>query len=284
MSLLQLPEVQADARLAHMNFDIRPDALETWEPELQAAAADLATSISIYGPIGPSLDGTGVTDRSIAAALRSIGAKDVTVNINSPGGNYFQGVAIYNLLRQHQGKVTINVLGMAASAASLVAMSGDEIMMGEGARMMIHNAWGVAIGNRHDMAAAAEQLAPLDADMAKAYAERSGIPAERIATLMDAETWMGVDDAVAQGFATGRLAASSVSKDRKPATNRKAMAMVEAALSQTGMSRAARRDTLKALFSGMPSAAEEPATPSAGDDNIAALLQTTLLTLRGETA
>jgi ATP-dependent protease ClpP protease subunit len=283
MSLLQLPEVLADARLAHMNFDVRPDALESWEPELQAAAGDPATSISIYGAIGPSLDGSGVTDRSIAAALRSIGAKDLTVNVNSPGGNYFQGVAIYNLLRQHQGKVTINVLGMAASAASLVAMAGDEINMGEGARMMIHNAWGVAIGNRHDMAAASEQLAPLDADMAKAYAGRSGISQDNVASLMDAETWMSADDAVAKGFATGHLSATSISKDRKQTGNRKAMAMVEAALSQVGMSRAARRDTLKALFSGTPSAAED-ATPSAGDEEVAALLQTTIKTLRGESS
>jgi len=284
MSLLPLPEVQADARLAHVNFDIRPDALESWEPELQAAAADPATSISIYGPIGPTFDGSGVTDRTVAAALRSIGAKDVTVNVNSPGGNYFQGVAIYNLLRQHQGKVTINVLGMAASAASLVAMAGDEINMGEGARMMIHNAWGVAIGNRHDMAAASEQLAPLDADMAKAYSSRSGIAADEVSKLMDAETWMSADDAVAKGFATGNLAASGVTKDRKTTGNRKAMAMVEAALAQSGMSRSARRDTLKALFSGMPSAAEEPATPSAGDDDSAALLQTIIHSLKGETA
>ena len=279
MSLLQLPDIRADANLAKINFDLRPDALESWEPGLQAAASDPATSISIYGPIGPSMDGTGVTDRTIAAALRSIGAKDVTVNVNSPGGNYFQGVAIYNLLRQHQGKVTVNVLGMAASAASLVAMAGDEINMGDGARLMIHNAWGVAVGNRHDMAAAAQQLAPLDADMAKAYAGRSGQQAERVAALMDAETWLSPADAIAQGFATGHLESSSVSNDGKAAGNRKAMALVEAALSQAGMSRSARRDTLKALFSGTPSAAES-ATPSAGDD-IAALLQTTLNVLQG---
>ena len=284
MSLLPLPEVQADARLAHISFDIRPDALESWEPELQAAASDPSTSISIYGPIGPTFDGTGVTDRAVAAALRSMGDKDVTVNINSPGGNYFQGVAIYNLLRQHKGKVTINVLGMAASAASLVAMSGDDIMMGEGARMMIHNAWGVAIGNRHDMAAASEQLAPLDADMAKAYAGRSGNPVESVASMMDKETWMSAGDAIAKGFASGHLPPSSIAKDRKPSGTRKAMALVEAALSQTGMSRSARRDTLKALFTGMPSAAES-ATPSAGnDEEIAALLRNTISTLRGTSA
>lgn len=281
MSLLKLPDIRADMSLTEVNFDLRPDALESWEPGLQAAAADPATSISIYGPIGPTLDGTGVTDRAVAAALRSIGPKAVTVNINSPGGNYFQGVAIYNLLRQHQGRVTVNVLGMAASAASLIAMAGDDILMGDGARLMIHNAWGVAMGNRHDMAAAAQQLEPLDADMAKAYAGRSGQAPERVAAMMDNETWLTAADAIAQGFASGRLDDTNVTKDGKGAGTRKAMAMVEAALAQAGQSRSARRDTLKALFHGMPSAAD-PATPSAGDD-VAALLQTTLKAIQGNT-
>lgn len=282
MSLLQLPEIRADMSLAEMNFDIRPDAIEHWEPELQAAAGDPSTSISIYGPIGATMDGSGVTARGIAAALRSIGAKDVTVNVNSPGGNYFEGVAIYNLLRQHEGKVTFNVLGMAASAASLAVMAGDEILMGDGARLMIHNAWGVAVGNRHDMAAAAAQMAPLDADMAKAYASRSGLPAERIASLMDAETWLSADDAIGQGFATGHLPASKVSHDRNTGGNRKALAMVEGAMARSGYSRSSRREAFKSLFSGTPSAAED-AMPSAGAD-LAASLRTTLNTLKGTNA
>jgi ATP-dependent Clp protease, protease subunit len=283
MSLLQLPEIRADMSLAEMNFDLRPDAIESWEPELQAAASDPATSISIYGPIGATMDGTGVTARTIAAALRNIGAKAVTVNVNSPGGNYFEGVAIYNLLRQHQGEVTFNVLGMAASAASLAVMAGDRILMGQGARIMIHNSWGVAVGNRHDMLSAAAQMAPLDADMAKAYATRSGMPTERIATLMDAETWLSADDAIAQGFATGHLPDGKVAHDRPTGGNRKALAMVESAMARAGYSRSMRRDAFKSLFSGTPGAAEPPATPSAGAD-IAALLQTTLNTLRGTNA
>src|SRR4051794_28855383 len=105
MSLRKLPEIRADAALAGMQFDIREDAIEAWQPEMQAAASDPATSISIYGRIGQSFDGTGVTSRIIAAALRSIGPRAVTVNINSPGGDYFEGLGIYNLLRQHAGEV-----------------------------------------------------------------------------------------------------------------------------------------------------------------------------------
>lgn len=281
MSLLQLPEIRADMSLAHLQFELRPDAVDQWEPDVQARVSDPSTSISIYGPIGPTFDGSGVTDRTVAAALRSIGAKDVTVNVNSPGGNYFHGLAIYNLLRQHEGKVTINVLGLAASAASLIAMSGDDILMGEGARVMIHNAWGAVVGNRHDLAKAITQMAPLDADMAAAYAARSGLPIERVTSLMDAETSFAAGDAIAQGFATGHLQTSRIIKNTKGSPNRKAMAMVETALASAGMSRSERRETLKTLFSGMPSAAE-PAMPSAGDD-VAALLRTTLNAIQGKT-
>ncbi|HEC0958195.1 TPA: Clp protease ClpP, partial [Klebsiella pneumoniae] len=147
----------AERRLGAAQFDMRPDALERWEPEVRAAGND-ANSISIYDSIGENWEGTGVTAKRISAALRAIGDKDVVVNINSPGGDFFEGVAIYNLLREHPGRVTVQVMGLAASAASVIAMAGDEILMGDGSFLMIHNAWAVAIGNRHDMADAAKLL------------------------------------------------------------------------------------------------------------------------------
>ncbi|TKA83994.1 Clp protease ClpP, partial [Sulfitobacter sp. 15WGC] len=79
------------------------------------------------GEIGGGDYGDGVTSKRIAGALRSIGERDVRVDINSPGGDFFEGVAIYNMLREHKAKVTVNVLGLAASAASVIAMAGDEI-------------------------------------------------------------------------------------------------------------------------------------------------------------
>lgn len=105
--------------------------------------------------------GRGVTAKRISAALRAIGNNDVVVNINSPGGDMFEGLAIYNLLRSHSGKVTVNILGIAASAASIIAMAGDEVQMGRGAFLMIHNCWAVGVGNRHDFAKLANDLAPL---------------------------------------------------------------------------------------------------------------------------
>lgn len=280
MSLRKLPEIRADARFDCLHFDMRPDAVEKWKPEVRAAASDDANTISIYGPIGATWDGEGVTVKRISAALRSIGQNDVTVNINSPGGDFFEGVAIYNTLRQHNAKVTVNILGLAASAGSVIAMAGDEINMGEGSFLMIHNAWAVAIGNRHDFIEAAAFLEPFDSEMASLYANRTGMKQSEIVKLMDAETWIGSAKAIENGFADGLLDRDSVTEDANAKGERKALAMVEAAMAQSGYSRSQRRDTLKSLFSGKPGAADS-ATPSAGDNReLAALLQDTLETLK----
>ncbi|OZI31739.1 peptidase [Bordetella genomosp. 10] len=288
MSLLQLPEIRADFRLGAADFDLRPDALERWQPQVRAAAADDDATISIYDSIGEAWDGSGVTVKRISAALRSIGTRDVTVNVNSPGGNFFEGVAIYNALREHKAKVTVKVMGLAASAASVIAMAGDEILMGDGSFLMIHNAWAVAIGNRHDLAAAAASLAPFDDAMAGVYASRSGITKAQASALMDKETWIGAEQAVEDGFATGLLEAGAATHAAHASSEyRRAMASIEASMARAGHSRSSRRDAFKALFSGKPSAADPgtlgaagSATPSAGED-VAALLRNTLNTLRG---
>lgn len=269
MSLRKLPEIHADGNRGALRFNVRPDALQQWDPGVHAADGD-AASISIYDVIGEDFDGSGVTAKRIGAALRNIGARDVVVNINSPGGDFFEGVAIYNQLRAHPARVTVQVMGIAASAASVIAMAGDDIRMGDGAFLMIHNAWAIALGNRHDLADAAERLAPFDAAMASVYAARSGMSVENVAALMDKETWLSASQAVADGFATGLLDAGHVVEDDASSMSaRRALAMIETAMAQTGYSRSARRDVLKSVFSGTPCAAE-PTTPCAGDD-IAAL-------------
>lgn len=276
MSLLQLPQINAFAKPGAVNFDMRPDALQRWEPGIRAASD--SDSVNVYEQIGESWDGSGMTTKRMAGILRSIGAKDITVNLNSPGGDFFEGVAIYNLLRQHQAKVTVNVMGLAASAASIIAMAGDEINMGEGSFLMIHNAWCMAIGNRHDMQAAAEQLAPFDNAMAEVYAARSGITVKAAAKLMDAESWIGATQAIADGFATGMLDTAGIKQDAQASTATKYLAMVDTALAKAGHPRSERRDALKTLFSGTPSAAESP-TPSAGFD-AALALQSLIQTMR----
>jgi len=262
MSLIKLPEIKADLPVG-VTFDLAPDALKKWTPEIQASS-EPENTISMYEPIGSQWDGTGVTAKRISAALRSIGKNDIVVNINSPGGNFFEGVAIYNMLRSHQYKVTVNVLGLAASAASVIAMSGDEILMGDGAFLMIHNSWGLSIGDRHDMAKAASMLEPFDKEMAELYSARTGIDLVEIESMMDKETWISSKQAIEFGFATGVLAQSAVSANRLVG-NKKALALVESAMAKAGYSRSSRRETLQQLFSGKPSAANNDSMPCAGE-------------------
>lgn len=266
MSLRKLPEIHADARLGRAQFDVRPDAMERWHPEVRAASEGDA-SISIYDTIGEGWDGTGVTAQRIGAILRNIGARDVTVNINSPGGDFFEGVAIYNQLRAHPAKVTVNVMGLAASAASVIAMAGDEIAMGDGAFLMIHNAWALAVGNRHDLAGAAERLAPFDAAMARVYANRAGITTAAAADLMDKETWMGTQQAIDGGFADRELERDDVAHDATAASaNRHAKAMIETAMAKAGYGRTQRREAFAQLFATKPSAGGTPGTPGAASN------------------
>lgn len=279
MSLRKLPEIRADHRLGSTHFDTRPDALERWHPEVQAADTDEA-SISILDTIGENWDGTGVTAARIGGALRNIGARDVVVNINSPGGDFFEGVAIYNLLRAHAAKVTVRVLGLAASAASIIAMAGDEILMGDGSFLMIHNAWAVAIGNRHDLADAAAMLEPFDDAMADVYANRAGIDKADAATMMDKETWLGAAKAIDTGFADGHIDGEIATDNTASASGKRALAMIEASMAKAGYSRSARRDALKSLFSGTPCAAE-PTTPCAGESNAALALQSLIAGITG---
>ncbi len=263
MSLIKLPEIKADVRLNAGQFDLRQDAVDKWSPEIKASKDD--ASISILDVIGENWEGSGVTSKRVAAALRNIGERDVVVDINSPGGDFFEGVAIYNQLREHKGKVTVRVLSLAASAASVIAMAGDEILMGEGAFLMIHNAWAVAIGNRNDLADAAKRLEPFDAAMASLYAKRAGISEKEAAALMDDETWINAERAIEDGFATGYLSEDAITADTNAAGTRRALALVDVALAKAGYARNTRRETLKNLFiPGTPCAAGDPATPCAG--------------------
>ena len=260
MSLLSLPEINAAQGLGNIQFDMRPDALERWEPGIRAAADDGAATISIYDRIGESYDGEGVTTKRISAALRNIGARDVVVNVNSPGGDFFQGVAIYNLLREHQGEVTVKILGLAASAASVIAMAGDKVQIARAGFLMIHNAWVMAIGNRNDLAEVAATLKPFDDAMAGIYASRTGEENKAMAKLMDAETWIGGEAAIDGGFADELLASDQVQTGKGKASA-SAARRIEAGLRASGMP----KSEAMRLISEMKASAGDPAGGGEGD-------------------
>lgn len=264
MSLRTLPEIQAFASPTSLSFEPEKSALEKWHPGVRAAVEGDDNVISIYDVIGDDFwTGEGVTSKRIAGALRRIGQQDVTVNLNSPGGDFFEGLGIYELLRQHPAKVTVQVMGLAASAASVIAMAGDEILISEVGFMMVHNAWALAIGNRHDMRQAADTLEPFDDAMAGLYAARAGVEKTEAAEWMNKETWFNGGQAVDVGLATGLLPAAEVETSNDSTRALAAVRRVDAALARQGLSRQERRSLLGELKGGKPGAAAT-ATHDAG--------------------
>ena len=263
MSLRNLPEARQLARPQAYVWEAPVDALERWQP--RAAEADEVATISIYDVIGQDwFTGEGTTAKRIAAALRSIGKAPVTVNVNSPGGDMFEGLAIYNLLREHPAEVTVRVMGIAASAASIIAMAGDKIEMGLGSFIMIHNSWGCVCGNQQDMRDAAELFAEFDAAMADIYAARTDSTASEIAAMMAKETWMRPEKAIDMGFADATFDAPEYDDKSESAKARSARALLDVTLAKAGLPRSERRRLLKDA-AGMHDAVG-PATPSAGLD------------------
>jgi len=245
-----MPEAKSFARPQNFQWDAPSDVMAKWAERPLAAESDDPNTISIYDVIGEDFwTGGGFTAKRMSAALRSIGKNDVTVKINSPGGDMFEGIAIYNLLREHPAKVTIDVMGWAASAASIIAMAGDDIRMGLGTFMMVHNAWGVVVGNRHDMADASTLFEGFDGAIADIYQARTGLDAKAVAKLMDAETFMGASDAVAKGFADS--VNESLKADGADAKNLDSRLMArrqtEAALAKAGYPRTMRSEMLTQL-------------------------------------
>lgn len=255
MTIRQLPVAPAGRPCAGVTSEPQPSALERWNGGIRAAS-DNDNSISIFDVVGRDYWDEGVTAKRIAGALRSMNGADVTVNINSPGGDMFEGLAIYNLLREYQGKVTVKVLGIAASAASIIAMAGDDIQIGRGAFLMIHNCWVVAMGNRHDFAELSTSLEPFDTAMADIYSARSGLDIATVQQLMDAESYIGGSDAVEKGLADSLLSADAVSDgDDSPSS---ALRKLDALLAKTNTPRSERRKLIKALTGNTPGAVTDP--------------------------
>lgn len=239
MTIKKLPGVPEGRPCAGVTSQISPRALDRWNPGIRAVVDDVEDdpdrTISVYDVIGYDYwTGEGVTAKRISAALRNMGAGPVTVNINSPGGDMFEGLAIYNLLREHKGEVTTKVLGLAASAGSIVAMAGDKVQIARAGFLMIHNAWVIAIGNRNDLRETADYLEPFDRAMADIYAARTGEDIKAMQKLMDAESWIGGSAAVEDGFADELLPSDQVeNKDGKAKAS--AVRRMEAALRASGM-------------------------------------------------
>lgn len=147
-------------------------------------------------------------DRSatgLEKAIKSFNGKDITVWINSNGGECFAASVIYTALKNHKGKVTVKIDGTAISAASVIAMAGDEILMSPTSVMMIHNPLTVAQGEVKDMQKAIDILTEVKESILNAYTKKTKKSKKEISEMMDNETWMSADTAIKIGFADGKL-------------------------------------------------------------------------------
>lgn len=162
------------------------------------ASADNDADIYIYDEIGY----WGVTARQFVNELKALGdVTHINLYINSPGGDVFDGIAIFNALKHHGAAITVRIDGLAASMASVIAMVGNPVIMPENTMMMVHKPWGVAGGDANDMRDYADLLDKVESVLIPAYAQKTGKSAEEIAAMLEDETWMDGNECVALGFA-----------------------------------------------------------------------------------
>lgn len=166
--------------------------------------------ILMYDDIGEGWFG-GISAKQVVDDIAGSSAPTIRARINSPGGDVFDGFAIYNALRQADARVIVDIDALAASAASVIAMAGDEIRMAENAMMMIHNAWTVAAGDSNEFERLTALLRQINGNVAKAYVNQTGLEESTILDMMNVETWMTADEAEGMGFIT------SITSDQKVA-------------------------------------------------------------------
>lgn len=179
-----------------VNFQRPPQARVGKWYEIKNVAQETA-EVAIYDEIGY----WGVTASEFIQDIQGVGAKNITLKISSPGGDVFDGLNILNALRQHPANITVVIEGLAASAASFIAMAGDKIQIAPNAMVMIHEASGVYMGNAQDMQDMYQLLDKTSQNIASIYAERAGGDAESWREAMRVETWYTHDEAVAAGLA-----------------------------------------------------------------------------------
>lgn len=254
-----LPAINSSLKFADLDNRIEQQIYSRWNPNIKAAAED-DNVVTIYEPIGYDYwTESGFTVKRMAGALRAIGKdKDVVVSINSPGGDFFEGAAIYNLLREHKGKVTVKIVGLAASAASIIAMAGDVIQIADIGFLMIHDVWSCVCGNRNDLREIADTFETFDQAIADVYAARSGQGKEEIMQMMDKGTWLNAADAIEKGFADEKMHDKIDEGDKKDDKKTKAMARraIEMALAKEGVSRKDREELLNKAFGARDAAGE----------------------------
>ncbi len=172
------------------------------------AKSATSAEIILYSGIGTDYwgDGSMISAKDFSEQLKALdpAVTEINLRINSPGGDVFDGVTIYNRLKQHKAKIIVHIDGLAASIASIIALAGDEIIIGEGALYMVHLPWTFAYGNRMELDNTVGRLMDVEEQMISIYSKRTGLDRAEVKSLLEAETWMGADEAIEKGFVTSK--------------------------------------------------------------------------------
>lgn len=201
MALSPLDRKGMEAQLFQaLRAQVPPEVLKRsslFKAEKKGDSAD----IYLYGVIGQTFWGDGISATKIKDELAKLGnVKTINIHINSEGGDVFEGRAIYTQLHKHSARKIVHVDGLAASIASLIAMAGDEIRMGEGTMMMIHNAWTIALGDAAELAKVVALLQSIDNTLVDSYVLRTKNKGEKVRKWMEADTWFTAAEAHKEGF------------------------------------------------------------------------------------
>lgn len=187
----------------------------TWHSIRNLDGGGILAELYLFGEVG-----WDVTAAEFIQGLNSITATNLTLHLNSPGGEVFEGQAIRNALRDHPAAVEVRVEAFAASIATIIAMAGDRVVMNRQARMMIHDASGLVVGNAQDMRMMADVLDAVSNDMASIYATRAGGTPKDWRARMKAETWFSAEESVAVGLADEAIVDLPASTEAYAARNR----------------------------------------------------------------
>jgi len=179
------------------------------------AEGDIA-EVLIYDFIGEDFFGDGVSAKNFAEQISKLDVGTINVRINSPGGDVFDGLAIYNSLLHHKANITVEIDGAAFSIASVIAMAGDTVSMAENAMMMIHDPWTGLYGNAEDLRKEADVLDKVKGTLITSYKRQTSLGEKEISDLMSAETWMNAQEALDNGFVTSITEAKKMAASFDP--------------------------------------------------------------------
>ena len=163
---------------------------------IKAEASSKSADVYIFDEIGTF----GLTAQSFIEEIKSYKDTPMSLHINCVGGDVFEGMAIYNVLKKRTAKTTVYIEGIAASMGSVIALAGDEVIMAENSLFMIHNAWGGAMGEATEIRKTAALLDKISGEIADIYTKKTNLPYNRVKEMMDEETWLSADEAYNLGF------------------------------------------------------------------------------------